>query len=211
MIETRLNRYLSTFKSNIKTLLPFLKAPLTLRKVFIFCITLAGSFFILLLLLWGLVWAGALGSMPNQKELLLVKNPVASEVYSADSVLMGRYFIQERSNIRFGELPPYVFDALLATEDIRFYDHGAIDIKSLLRVIVKSILLQREASGGGSTVTQQLAKNLYPRRAYWVFSQVINKMREMIIASRLEAAYDKETILTLYLNTIPFGDNTYGL
>ena len=211
MIETRLNRHLSTIKSDIKTLLPFLKAQLSVRKAFIFGSILTASFLILLLSLWALVWTGALGPLPDQKELLLVKNPVASEVYSADSVLMGRYFIQERSNIRFEELSPYVFDALLATEDIRFYDHGGIDTKSLLRVLVKSILLQRDASGGGSTLTQQLAKNLYPRKTYWVFSLAINKMREMIIASRLEAAYDKQTILTLYLNTIPFGDNTYGL
>lgn len=152
-----------------------------------------------------------MGPLPSKEELVSVENPAASEVYSADSVLLGRYFIQERSNITFQDIPKYVTDALIATEDVRFYDHNGIDTRSLGRVLIKSLLLQNESSGGGSTITQQLAKNLYPRKDYWFFSLFINKMREMIIASRLEKAYEKSALLTLYLNTIPFGDNTYGL
>jgi penicillin-binding protein 1A len=211
MILTRLKRLTAYLQTNTKALLPFLKAHLTVRRAIFFGIAFVVSLLVLFISLWGLVWIGAMGSLPHQKELLLVKNPVASEIYSSDSVLMGRYFIQERSNIRYEELPHHVIDALVSTEDVRFYNHGGIDIRSLLRVFVKSLLLQNESAGGGSTITQQLAKNLYPRKSYWIFSQVINKIREMIIASRLEATYDKETILTLYLNTIPFGDNTYGL
>ena len=158
-----------------------------------------------------LVWVGAFGHMPGRKELSLVENPAASEVYSSDSVLLGRYFIQERSAIHYEDIPKAVENALLSTEDVRFYDHHGIDIKSMGRVLFKSILLQDESSGGGSTITQQLVKNLYPRRSYMFGSLLINKIREMIIAWRIENIYEKQAILTLYLNTIPFADNTFGI
>ncbi len=184
---------------------------LTLKKIMILGGRTIAAMASLLVLLVLLIWTGLLGSMPTKKELLAVQNPTASEVYSADRVLLGRYFIQERSNITFQEIPVHTLHALIATEDVRFYNHHGIDMRSVARVLVKSLLLQRESSGGGSTITQQLAKNLYPRKDYWFFSLFINKVREMLIASRLEAVYDKEAILALYLNTIPFGDNTYGL
>lgn len=170
---------------------------------------ISGMLFLALLFLG--VWSGALGSLPSKEELIAIENPAASEIYSADSVLLGRYFIQERSNISYTDIPQHVVDAVIATEDVRFYKHHGIDTRSLARVVVKSILLQNESSGGGSTITQQLAKNLYPRKNYWFFSLFINKMREMIIASRIETVYEKPAILTLYLNTIPFGDNTFGM
>ena len=172
---------------------------------------LAGAFLVGIVSLYILVWIGALGSLPGKDDLQAVENPLATEVYSADSVLLGKYFIQERSNIRYEDLPKHLIDALIATEDVRFYDHGAVDSKSVARVIVKTIMMQQESSGGGSTLTQQLAKNLYPRKDYILFSMLINKFREMIIASRLENVYDKNAILTLYLNTVPFGDNTFGI
>ncbi len=161
--------------------------------------------------LYGLVWAGFFGSLPDQSELKRIQNPVASEVYSADSVLLGRYYIQERSLIPFNKISPDVINALIATEDHRFYEHGGIDYKSLARVFIKSILLQNESSGGGSTITQQLVKNLYPRRRYAFLSLPVNKIREVIIAGRVERTYTKEQILELYLNTVSFGDNTYGI
>jgi penicillin-binding protein 1A len=167
--------------------------------------------FVFLSFLYILIVSGILGDMPGKHELSQVENPSASEVFSADSVLLGRYFLQERSTIAFDKLPTHVVEALIATEDIRFYDHHGIDKKSLLRVFVKSLLFQNDAAGGGSTITQQLAKNLYPRKDFVLFSLLINKMREMIIASRLEDVYDKNSILTLYLNTVPFGENTYGI
>lgn len=184
---------------------------LTLKKILILSGRAVAAAFALVLLLVLFIWTGLLGPMPNKKELLAVQNPMASEVYSADSVLLGRYFIQERSNITFQQIPAHTIQALIATEDVRFYNHHGLDMRSIGRVLVKSLLLQRESSGGGSTITQQLAKNLYPRKGYWFFSLFINKVREMLIASRLETVYNKEAILTLYLNTIPFGDNTYGL
>lgn len=182
-----------------------------MKKLFAVLGIVGGTIISGILFLFLLVWSGALGHLPNKEELRAIENPVSSEVYSADSVLLGRYFIQERSDVRFDQIPPHVVDALLDTEDIRFYDHRGIDYRSLGRVLFKSLLLQQDASGGGSTLTQQLAKNLYPRKNYWMFSLLINKMREMLLASRLEKAYDKNTLLALYLNTVPFGDNTYGI
>ncbi|NOT76011.1 MAG: penicillin-binding protein [Cyclobacteriaceae bacterium] len=192
-------------------IIQFLKSPWSWKKGFILLGTVLTAMIVGIFFLFILIWTGALGSLPNKEELSLLENPTASEVYSADSVLLGQYFIQERSNIRYEDLSPSAINALLATEDVRFYEHGAIDKRSLGRVFVKSLLFQQESSGGGSTLTQQLAKNLYPRRSYWVGSLVINKIREMIVASRLEKVYDKNEILTLYLNTISFGENTYGL
>lgn len=148
---------------------------------------------------------------PSKAELTTIKNAVASEVYSADSVLLGRYFIQDRTEIKYDDISPALIDALIATEDIRFYKHNGIDYRSLGRVLVKTILLQDESSGGGSTITQQLAKNLFPRKNYWMASMLVNKFREAVIALRLESIYTKKEILALYLNTIPFADNTYGI
>jgi penicillin-binding protein 1A len=148
---------------------------------------------------------------PWNSELRTIRNQVASEVYSADSVLLGRYYIQDRTEVMYEEIAPAVIDALIATEDARFYDHGGVDYRSLGRVFVKSILQQDESAGGGSTLTQQLSKNLYPRKKYWLFSMLINKMREARTAVKLENIYTKEELLTLYLNTVPFADNVFGI
>ena len=149
--------------------------------------------------------------IPSYSELRNIQNQVASEVYSADSVLLGRYYIQDRTEIKYEEIAPVVINALIATEDIRFYDHGGVDYNSLGRVLIKSIFMQDESSGGGSTITQQLAKNLYPRKRYWLFSMPMNKLREVITAFRLESIYSKEALVTMYLNTIPFADLTFGI
>jgi penicillin-binding protein 1A len=148
---------------------------------------------------------------PSGRALRNIQNQVASEVYSADSVLLGRYYLQDRTEVAYEEISPTVYNALIATEDIRFYEHRGIDFRSLGRVLVKSIFLQDESSGGGSTITQQLSKNLYPRKKYWILSMPINKMREIITAARLEGMYTKEELLVMYLNTIPFADLTFGI
>lgn len=158
-----------------------------------------------------LIFLGLFGKVPGKKALQEIQNPLASEVYSADSVLLGRYYLEERTPVEANEIPASLKNALIATEDVRFYDHDGVDVKSLFRVLVKSILLDDEGSGGGSTLTQQLAKNLYPRKSFGFLTMPVNKVREMIIASRMENVYSKEEILVLYLNTIPFSDNTYGV
>lgn len=148
---------------------------------------------------------------PKKQELLTISNPIPSEIYTADSVLIGRYFVQDRSQIPYKDIPRNVLNALVATEDVRFFRHHGVDFRSLGRVLVKTILLQNESSGGGSTMTQQLAKNLFPRKEYPMFSILINKLRESLIAVRLENIYSKQEIIALYLNTIPFGSHAYGI
>ena len=183
----------------------FLKTFLGLTGLFFAGILACGVVFILL------IWSGFFGALPDEDHLKEIHHPIASEVYSADSVLLGRYYLQDRTPADAADIPQNLKHALVATEDIRFYEHEGIDVRSLLRVLVKTIMLQRESSGGGSTLTQQLAKNLFPRKTYAILSLPINKVREMIIAGRLEDVYSKDEILLLYLNTIPFADNTYGV
>lgn len=180
----------------------------TLLGVFVLGFGCASLAAVLLIVL---VRAGFFGPLPDREQLLQIKHPVASEVYSADSVLLGRFYIQDRTPVQAADVPTSLRNALIATEDVRFFEHDGIDVRSLFRVLVKTLLLQKESSGGGSTITQQLAKNLFPRKSYGLLSLPINKVREMMIAARLEDVYSKEEILVLYLNTIPFADNTYGV
>jgi penicillin-binding protein 1A len=157
------------------------------------------------------VYVGLFGDMPSRHELRAIQNNTASEVYSADQVLLGRYYLQDRTNIRYEDIAPAAIDALIATEDARFYEHSGVDARSVLRVFVKTLLLQQENSGGGSTLSQQLAKNLFPRKSRHLLSMPVNKMREIIIARKLEGIYSKQELLELYLNTVPMGGNLYGI
>jgi penicillin-binding protein 1A len=157
------------------------------------------------------VFFGYTGHVPTSAQLIEIKNPQASEVYSEDGKLLGRYYTENRSNVRFDEISPNVIQALIATEDARFYEHRGIDEIALLRVLFKTILLGDRSAGGGSTLSQQIAKNLFPRNDVGILSMPVNKLREAIIAYRLERIYTKEEILTLYLNTVPFGENIFGI
>ncbi|HET6243960.1 MAG: transglycosylase domain-containing protein [Bacteroidetes bacterium] len=154
---------------------------------------------------------GSFGELPDHNQLKQIENHVASEVYSADSVLLGKYYLVNRTNTSWQQISPNIVNALIATEDIRFFDHQGIDKRSLFRVLVKSLILQNESSGGGSTISQQLAKNLYPRERHNYLSLTINKIKEVFIAVSLEEIYSKEEILTLYLNTVSFGENVFGI
>jgi len=157
------------------------------------------------------VLAGAFGKLPPYAELRSIQHPVASEIYSADGVLMGKYYIRNRQYLKPGEIPATLLDALIATEDTRFYAHRGIDIRSLGRVLVKTFLMGDSGSGGGSTITQQLAKNLYPRQDNGFLTLPVNKVKEMATAVRIEKLYSKDEILELYLSTVPFGGDTYGI
>ncbi|MBN2614872.1 MAG: transglycosylase domain-containing protein [Bacteroidales bacterium] len=156
------------------------------------------------------VYIGVFGVLPNKTKLRSISNEQASLVYSSDSVLIGKYFAENRTNVGWNEIPENLVDALVATEDKRFFTHRGYDIRSYFRVLIKSILLQQN-SGGGSTLTQQLAKNLYGRKDYGFMSLPVNKLKELIIASRLEDVYSKKELLLLYLNSVPFGENVYGV
>jgi penicillin-binding protein 1A len=187
----------------VKRLIHYLKTHPKVKRLTI----IVGPPLMFLLILSTVLWM----ETPGKKELRTIKNQVASEVYSADSVLLGRYYIEDRTEVAYENISKEVINALIATEDVRFYEHEGIDFVSLGRVLIKSIFLQDESAGGGSTLSQQLSKNLYPRKRYWVLSLLMNKLREVTTAYRLENIYSKEELLTLYLNTIPFADNTFGI
>lgn len=163
------------------------------------------------LLFYCSIYFGLFGKIPSSAELGQLDQSEATQVLSSEGELIGKYYIYDRQPIKFEDLPQHLIDALIATEDVRFFQHDGIDGRSLLRVFFKTLLLQDESSGGGSTITLQLAKNLYGRKDYGFMGIVINKVQESIIADRLEDTYSKNEILTLYLNTVPFSDNTYGI
>lgn len=157
------------------------------------------------------VYAGLWGSLPDYAELRSVRNYEASELYSDDGELLGKYFIENRTNVKYNTLSAHAIHALIATEDVRFYEHKGIDKISLFRVFFKTLLLGDRSSGGGSTISQQLAKNLYPREEQQVKFMPVVKLREIFTAYRLEKIYTKDEILTLYLNTVSFGERTFGI
>ncbi|HSV89046.1 MAG TPA: transglycosylase domain-containing protein [Bacteroidales bacterium] len=168
--------------------------------------------FVLLLILIITIRLGLWGPMPSFEELENPRSNLASEIYSADGVLLGTFFIHNRTNVKYEEISPNMVNALLATEDIRFHYHSGIDSRSLLRVLFRNILLGQRGAGGGSTITQQLAKNLFPRQDDpSIFSLVIIKLKEWVTAVRLERNYTKEEILTIYLNTVDFGSHAFGI
>lgn len=167
--------------------------------------------FFLVLTFWCSVYFGLWGVLPDQDELRDIRQAEASVLLDTNEKLYGKYFIFDRQLIQFDQLPKHLVDALIATEDVRFYEHNGVDYRSLLRVFFKSILLQNTSSGGGSTISQQLAKNLYPRQDHGWFSMPVNKLKEMIIAHRFEKVYTKQDIIVLYLNTVPFSENVFGV
>ncbi len=157
------------------------------------------------------VYLGLFGKLPTAENIVSIDQDNASLIYSSDGTLIGKYYIINRQTIDNEFISPYVRQALIATEDSRFFEHHGLDFISLGRVIVKSVLLGNISQGGGSTISQQLAKNLYGRKSYGLFSLPVNKMKEIFIASKLEDVYSKEEILTLYLNTVAFGEDVYGI
>jgi len=158
---------------------------------------------------------GWFGYMPKLEELDNPERNQATEVYSADGKLLGSFFIENRNNTEYTELSPYLVNALVAREDHRFYDHSGVDFWGLTRVLFKTVIIGKRTEGGGSTITQQLAKTLFPRdmeefnESY--FNIIITKFKEWIIAIRLERKYTKEEIITMYLNSVAFSSDVYGI
>ena len=181
------------------------------RRILSLVIKLSLFALFLLITLFALVYIGTFGQLPDSNTLVKIKEPVASEVYSNDNKLLGRFYTENRSNVKFKEISPNLINALIATEDSRFYEHRGIDELALLRVVVKTIFMVDRSSGGGSTLSQQVVKNIFGRKNYGPLTIPVSKIRESIIAYRLEKLYSKEEILTLYLNTVPFGENTFGI
>ena len=146
--------------------------------------------------------------MPTFEELENPNSSLATEVISTDNQVIGKFYLQNRSNIAYENINPNLRNALLATEDIRFFTHTGVDLRALMRV-AKGLV--GHEGGGGSTVTQQLAKNLFPRERLSKFQLVFRKLKEWIIAVKLERSYTKEEIMAMYFNTVPFSDNAYGV
>ncbi len=176
---------------------------------------------------------GVFGRLPSFEELENPKSNLATEIYSDNGEVIGSFFIENRSYMQYEELfpqdsadflylngqnTPTVVAALIATEDARFEEHGGVDIPSLFRVGIKTIAMRNQSQGGGSTITQQLAKNLFPRdtarntsKAARMSKLVISKLKEWITAGKLEYNYTKEEIAAMYLNTVAYGSNAYGI
>jgi penicillin-binding protein 1A len=181
------------------------------RRLIKSLLALMAAALLLLFLLFGAVYIGLFGPLPSDEDLSSIEQANASEVYSSDGVLLGKYYIQNRSVISFEEIPQVVIDALIATEDSRFFEHEGIDFYSIPRVVIKTIILGDRSGGGGSTISQQLIKNLFGRHDHGALSMPVNKLKENITALKLEELYTKEEIITLYLNTVSFGENIYGI
>jgi penicillin-binding protein 1A len=187
----------------------------------VYLISLWGLFVVPLLILvtiFTMIATGRMGFMPSFEDLENPQNNLASLVFSADGELLGPYYLQNRTYAEFDELSENIVNALLATEDIRFRSHSGIDARGLARVFVKSILLRQESSGGGSTITQQLAKNLFPRDTtvyrYGMMRHMnlgITKFKEWVTAVKLERNYTKDEIIVMYLNTVDFGSHSFGI
>lgn len=157
------------------------------------------------------------GSMPELEKLENPKVTIASELYTADHVQIGKYYRENRSPVTFEEINPILIKALVATEDVRFYQHSGIDLTAMLSIPVSML---KGDNRGGSTLTQQLAKNLFKTRTETskgllgyvpLVKTLIIKTKEWIMATRLERTFTKEEILTMYLNTVDFGSNSFGV
>lgn len=167
----------------------------------------------LVLLFLVMIYVGAIGYMPPVEQLKNPQDKFATVIYSADGQEMGRYFRNTGNRVYadYNEISPFVVDALIATEDERFMDHSGIDAKALARVFVKTLVLRQKNAGGGSTITQQLAKQLYSPESDGLLSRAMQKPIEWMIAIKLEKQYSKEEILKMYLNQFDFLYNAVGI
>lgn len=185
-----------------------------MRKVFIhFLWWLLGLTFLGSSLAFVAIWNGWIGYMPPVEDL---QNPIsrfATQIYSSDGKVIGTWNFNRENRIcvPYSDLSPYLVKALVATEDVRFYDHSGIDFIALSRAIVKRGLLGQTSAGGGSTITQQLAKQLYSDAAGSTLERLLQKPIEWVIAVKLERNYTKEEIIALYLNYFDFLHNAVGI
>lgn len=163
-------------------------------------------------ILFALIARGTLGFMPTFEELENPPNLLSSEIYSEDGNILDKYFINEnRAFVHYSNLPPHLIDALVSTEDVRFFNHSGIDVRGLLRVF-KGVITGDASSGGGSTISQQLAKMLFPREEIASKPElVLRKFREWVIAVNLERNYTKEEIILMYLNKYDFLNLAVGI
>ncbi len=180
------------------------------KYIRIFWITFASGV-VAVFFLFFIIAEGWLGFMPTFEDLENPESLLASEVVSSDSVILGKYFMENRSFVGYEAFSPELLNALIATEDIRFFKHSGIDIRGLFRVFIGVITINSN-SGGGSTLSQQLAKMLFPRdKLDNKMDLVLRKFKEWVIAVKLEKSYTKEEILTMYLNKYDFLNLAVGI
>jgi len=179
------------------------------KKVILIWLTIFSPFIGLFLVIC-LTSIGIFGPLPTFEQLESPKNNLATEIISEDGVLLGKYFLENRSNIRYNELPQNLINALISTEDIRYMSHSGIDVRSLARAIF-GLISGGESSGGASTITQQLAKMLFTEKPSSGLERVMQKFKEWIIAIQLERQYTKDEILAMYLNRYDWVNNAVGI
>ena len=167
----------------------------------------------LVLLLFILIYNGVIGYMPEIDQLKNPTDKFASTIYSAGGEEMGRYYRSKgnRVYVDFDQLSPHLHDALVATEDARFEDHSGIDVKAIGRAIIKRVIMGQKSAGGGSTITQQLAKQLYSPESSNIFERALQKPIEWVIAVKLERYYTKDEIIKMYFNQFDFLNNAVGI
>ncbi len=189
-----------------------LKEEISFKKYIIWFWGIVLTTLLLTFLFFILLSKGMLGFMPSFEELENPKNILASEMISSDDKILDMYFIREnRSYVDYKNLPPQLIDALISAEDVRFYNHSGIDLRGLARVL-KGIITLDSSSGGGSTLSQQLAKMLFPRdEMSSKLKLVLRKFKEWIIAVKLERSYTKEEIILMYLNKYDYLNNAVGI
>ena len=161
------------------------------------------------IVLFILISEGKMGYMPPFQELENPKNLLASEIISSDGEILGTYFVENRSKVDFNELSPHLVDALIATEDIRYYKHSGVDARALARAVIFAMIGQ--SRGGGSTVSQQLAKQLFTKPARNIWERLLQKLNEWVIAVKLERSYTKEEIIAMYFNKFDFLNHAVGI
>lgn len=174
---------------------------------------LFGIFVAALFVLFILIYNGIIGYMPPIEELKNPTDSFASTIFSADGEEMGRYYISKgnRVYVDFDQMSYYLTDALVATEDSRFESHSGIDARALMRAVIKRVILRQKAAGGGSTITQQLAKQLYSPKSNSIFERALQKPIEWVIAMKLERFYTKDEIIKMYFNQFDFLNNAVGI
>lgn len=169
--------------------------------------------FVAIILFFLLIYNGWIGYMPPVEELKNPNDKFATVLYTADGVEMGRYYRNSGNRVYadYSEISQNVIDALIATEDSRFEDHSGIDMRAFMRVLVKTLIMRQKNAGGGSTITQQLAKQLYSPTTNNIFSRALQKPIEWMIAVKLERYYSKDEIIKMYLNQFDFLYNAVGI
>ncbi len=178
-------------------------------NIFIIWVTVLSPFIGLFVLIQ-LTSFGVFGDLPTFEQLENPKSNLATEIISEDSVVLGKYFFENRTKAKYKEIPPHLINALIATEDIRFITHSGIDARSLLRAIA-GMLTNKKNAGGASTITQQLSKMLFTESPSTGIERVMQKLKEWIISAQLERRYTKEEILTMYLNKFDWVNNAVGI